>query len=63
MARKPRAKQGEPSARAEQGPRRRSRRSRRTRAAAESPYHHGALRDALLQAAEKRAGARRACRA
>jgi AcrR family transcriptional regulator len=26
---------------------------RRTRAAAESPYHHGALREALLQAAEK----------
>src|SRR6266513_2659732 len=26
---------------------------RRTRAEAESPYHHGALRDALLQAAEK----------
>src|SRR5262245_50323453 len=26
---------------------------RRTRAAAEAPYHHGALRDALLQAAEK----------
>ncbi len=26
---------------------------RRTRAAADSPYHHGALRDALLQAAEK----------
>src|SRR5215470_12173430 len=26
---------------------------RRTRAAAVSPYHHGALRDALLQAAEK----------
>ena len=26
---------------------------RRTRAAAETPYHHGALRDALLQAAEK----------
>src|SRR4029450_13233569 len=25
----------------------------RTRAAAETPYHHGALRDALLQAAEK----------
>src|SRR5690242_3920257 len=25
----------------------------RTRAAAVSPYHHGALRDALLQAAEK----------
>src|SRR6201988_3054874 len=26
---------------------------RRTRAAADSPYHHGALREALLQAAEK----------
>src|SRR5437660_8310551 len=26
---------------------------RRTRAAAETPYHHGALRDALLQAAER----------
>ena len=26
---------------------------RRARAAAETPYHHGALRDALLQAAEK----------
>lgn len=26
---------------------------RRSRAAAETPYHHGALRDALLQAAEK----------
>src|SRR6201993_1506468 len=26
---------------------------RRTRAEAETPYHHGALRDALLQAAEK----------
>ena len=26
---------------------------RRTRATADSPYHHGALRDALLQAAEK----------
>src|SRR5436190_4675963 len=26
---------------------------RRTRAAGDSPYHHGALRDALLQAAEK----------
>ena len=26
---------------------------RRTRAAAESPYHHGALREALLQAAER----------
>src|SRR5512138_2630439 len=26
---------------------------RRTRAEADSPYHHGALRDALLQAAEK----------
>src|SRR5262247_2363895 len=26
---------------------------RRTRAAAEAPYHHGALRDALLQAAER----------
>src|SRR5215472_16246518 len=26
---------------------------RQTRAAADSPYHHGALRDALLQAAEK----------
>src|SRR5215468_9012110 len=54
MARKPRQnKANPPRKRAAATPATAKQAVRRTRAPANSPYHHGALRDALLQAAEK----------
>jgi AcrR family transcriptional regulator len=54
MARKPKGiKAGRPRRRAQARPATAKQAVRRTRAPADSPYHHGALRDALLQAAEK----------
>jgi len=54
MARKPREnKVSRPRQRGSAKPVAAKRAVGRTRAAAESPYHHGALRDALVQAAKK----------
>jgi AcrR family transcriptional regulator len=54
MARKPRENKADhPRRRAVARPAVAKQPVRRRRAAAESPYHHGALREALLQAAEK----------
>src|SRR5204863_6390340 len=54
MARKPREnKANRPRRGAAARPAAAKQTVRRRRAAAESPYHHGALRDALLQSAEK----------
>ena len=54
MARKPKQnKAGRPRSRSATKPATAKQAVRRARAAADSPYHHGALREALLQAAEK----------
>jgi AcrR family transcriptional regulator len=54
MARKPRQNKANPARkRAAAKPATAKAAVRRSRAAGDSPYHHGALRDALLQAAEK----------
>jgi AcrR family transcriptional regulator len=54
MVRKPRQnKANSPRPRSPARPAAAKQAVQRTRAAAETPYHHGALRDALLQAAEK----------
>src|SRR6201988_985670 len=54
MVRKPRQnKANSPRPRSPARPAAAKQAVRRTRAEAETPYHHGALRDALLQAAEK----------
>jgi len=54
MARKPRQnKASRPRSRSATKPAVAKQAVRRVRAEADSPYHHGALRDALLQAAEK----------
>ena len=54
MARKPKQnKASRPRSRSAAKPAAAKQAVRRTRAPAESPYHHGALREALLQAAEK----------
>src|SRR5215470_15860891 len=54
MTRKPREnKARRPRSRSAAKPAAAKQAVRRTRAATESPYHHGALREALLKAAEK----------
>ena len=54
MTRKPKENSGKRARRRVVGrPAAATRTVRQTRAAGDSPYHHGALRDALLQAAEK----------